>query len=208
MVIFILTIVIVIFLISVYLTERNRNRFMTFFFLFTGVSVIYFLKGNIESFLFYENNEKIVEEIVNSNDGLEELEPNRLIIYLEEKLKQNPKDKEGWLVLARACSIAGYLQKADLYFKKGLKEFPLDKNLLFEYAILKKNTDQFKSSLKLITKLKSLYPNDLKSRELLIDIFTYLGNKELAKKEFQDIKNINKVDKNFLKKLNDKYELE
>ena len=208
MVIFTLTIIIVIFLISVYLTERNRNRFMTFFFLFTGVSVIYFLKGNIESFLFYENNEKIVEEIVNSNDGLEELEPNRLIIYLEEKLKQNPKDKEGWLVLARACSIAGYLQKADLYFKKGLKEFPLDKNLLFEYAILKKNTDQFKSSLKLITKLKSLYPNDLKSRELLIDIFTYLGNKELAKKEFQDIKNINKVDKNFLKKLNDKYELE
>lgn len=208
MVIFILTIVIVVFLISVYLTEGKKNKAITFFFLFTGVSVIYFLKGNLESFVFYENNEIMVEEIVNSNDVLENLDPNRLIIYLEEKLKQNPEDKEGWLVLARACSIAGYLQKADLYFKKGLKEFPLDRNLLFEYAILKKNTDQFKSSLKLLDKLKTSYPNDLESRELTIDIFTYLGSKELAKKEFQDLKNMKNVDQNFLKKINGKYKLE
>lgn len=208
MVIFTLTIIIVIFLISVYLAEEKRNRIITFFFLFSGASIIYYFKGHIESFLFYEKNEIIVEDIVNSNDGLENLDPNRLIIYLEEKLKQNPKDKEGWLVLTRACSIAGYLQKADLYFKKGLKEFPLDKNLLFEYAILKKNTDQFKSSLKLLTKLKTKYPNDLKSRELIIDILTYLGNKELARKEFKDLKNIKSIEQDFLMKLNDKYELE
>lgn len=208
MVIFILTIIIVIFLISIFLTEGKRNKIITFFFLFFGVSVIYFFKGNIESFLFYENNEIIVEDIVNSNDGLENLDPNRLIIYLEEKLKRNPKDKEGWLVLARACSIAGYLQKADLYFKEGLKEFPLDKNLLFEYAILKKNTDQFKSSLKLLAKLKHSYPNDLKSRELIIDIFIYLGSKELAKKEFEDLKKMESIDQSFLKKINDKYELD
>jgi len=208
MVIFTLTIIIVIFLISVYLTEGKKNRIITFSFLFSGASIIYFFKGHSESFLFYEKNEIIVEDIVNSNDGLENLDPNRLIIYLEEKLKQNPKDREGWLVLARACSISGYLQKADLYFKKGLKEFPLDKNLLFEYAILKKNTDQFKSSLKLLTKLKLRYPNDLKSRELIIDIFSYLGNKELARKEFKDLKNIKNIEQDFLKKLNDKYELE
>lgn len=208
MLIFILTIVIVIFLISIFLTEGKRNKTITFFFLFFGVSIIYFFKGNIESFLFYENNEIIVEDIVNSNDGLENLDPNRLIIYLEEKLKRNPKDKEGWLVLARACSIAGYLQKADLYFKEGLKEFPLDKNLLFEYAILKKNTDQFKSSLKLLAKLKQSYPNDLTSRELIINIFTYLGSKELAKKEFEDLKKMKNIDQSFLKKINDKYELD
>lgn len=208
MVIFTLTIIIVIFLISVYLTEGKKNRIITFSFLFSGASIIYFFKGHSESFLFYEKNEIIVEDIVNSNDGLENLDPNRLIIYLEEKLKKNPKDREGWLVLARACSISGYLQKADLYFKKGLKEFPLDKNLLFEYAILKKNTDQFKSSLKLLTKLKFRYPNDLKSRELIIDIFSYLGNKELARKEFKDLKNIKNIEQDFLKKLNDKYELE
>ncbi len=208
MIIFVLTIIIVIFLISFYLTEGQRNKSITFFFLFFGVSIIYFLKGNVESFHFYENNEIIVEDIVNSNDGLENLDPNRLIIYLEEKLKQNPRDKEGWLVLARACSIGGYPQKADLYFKKGLKEFPLDKNLLFEYAILKKNTDQFKSSLKLLAKLKTSYPNDLKSRELIIDILSYLGNRGLAKKEFEDLKKIEKIDQSFLKKINDKYELD
>ena len=112
------------------------------------------------------------------------------------------------MVLARACSIGGYPQKADLYFKKGLKEFPLDKNLLFEYAILKKNTDQFKSSLKLLAKLKTSYPNDLKSRELIIDILSYLGNRGLAKKEFEDLKKIEKIDQSFLKKINDKYELD
>lgn len=208
MIIFILTIIIVIFLLSIYLTDGKRGGTITFFFLFTGVSIIYFFKGNIESFLFYKNNEIIVEDIVNSDDGLENLDPNRLIIYLEEKLKQNPKDREGWLVLARACNITGHLQKADLYFKKGLKEFPLDKNLLFEYAILKKNTDQFKSSLELLAKLKTSYPDDLKSRELTIDILNYIGSKELAKKEYQDIKKIKSVDHSFLKKLNDKYELE
>ena len=73
MIIFILTIIIVIFLLSIYLTDGKRGGTITFFFLFTGVSIIYFFKGNIESFLFYKNNEIIVEDIVNSDDGLENL---------------------------------------------------------------------------------------------------------------------------------------
>jgi hypothetical protein len=56
--------------------------------------------------------------------------------------------------------------------------------------------------------LKTSYPNDLKSRELIIDILSYLGNRGLAKKEFEDLKKIEKIDQSFLKKINDKYELD
>ena len=208
MIIFLFVIIIVILSISIFLTQSKIKKIAIFLFLITGVSIIYFFKGNVESFLFYENNEKIIEELVRTDDGIEKMDPNRLIIYLEEKLKKNPKDHQGWLVLARACSLTGHLQKADLYFKKGLKEFPSNRNLLFEYAILKKNTEQFKSSLELLTKLKISHPDDLDGRKLLIDIFDYLGKKELAKKEFDEMKKIKNIKKEFLEALNKKYKLE
>ena len=43
----------------------------------------------------------------------------------------------GWKLLIRTCIIMGHNQKADLYFKRALKIFPDDEELIFENAILK-----------------------------------------------------------------------
>ena len=95
--------------------------------LFTSLIIVtfigYMLKGSFESFTFDEENNKIIENIIISKEKIDELDPNRLIIYLENKLNKNPKDLQGWLILARTCNLSGYLQKADLYFKKGLKNY-------------------------------------------------------------------------------------
>ena len=49
---------------------------------------------------------------------------NEVIVFLERKLDENPKDIDAWLVLARTCLITGHIQKSELYYFKALKYFP------------------------------------------------------------------------------------
>tara|TARA_A100001015_G_C14338280_1_gene462044 strand:+ start:137 stop:274 length:138 start_codon:yes stop_codon:yes gene_type:complete len=42
------------------------------------------------------------------------------------------------MILARTCLLAGYLQKADLYYSKAIKIFPNDKKIIEEYKLFKK----------------------------------------------------------------------
>ncbi len=167
----------------------------------------YLLKGNLESFFFVEKNEEIIENIIVSESNFEKLDPKRLIFYLENKLKNNPNDLKGWLLLARTCNLTGYLQKADLYFKKGLKYFPYNENLLFEYALLKKNSNQLKSSLEILQQLKLISPENISIREIIIDIYIALKNKELARREIESIKRIKGVDLEEVLNIINKYNL-
>ena len=204
---FFLLILILIIFISFYLMKNFSRRSFFFFFLLSGTSLGYFLKGNMESFYFYEKNNEIIENIILSKDQIDELDPKRLIIYLEEKLKKNPKDQRGWLILARTCSVSGYLQKADLYFKKGLDIFPTDENLLFDYALLKKNVNNFKSALEILYKLKVIYPNNIKARELILDILVTMNSSDRAKKELNDMMKIKGFNKNKILEFKKKYNL-
>ena len=97
--------------------------------------------------------------------------------------------------MARTCSVSGYLQKADLYFKKGLDIFPTDENLLFDYALLKKNVNNFKSALEILYKLKVIYPNNIKARELILDILVTMNSSDRAK-ELNDMMKIKGFNKN------------
>ena len=139
MTIFLILILLTVIAISYYLMPSTKSRIILFMFLITVTPVFYMLKGSFESFTFNEENNKIIEDIVVSEEKIDELDPNRLILYLENKLNKNPKDLQGWLILARTCRLSGYIQKADLYFKKGLEFFPYDEILLLEYSLLKKN---------------------------------------------------------------------
>ncbi len=207
MTIFLILILLIITAISYYLMPKLKSRLILFLVLIVVTPIGYKLKGSFESFSFNEENDKIIEEIITSKEKIDELEPERLIIYLEDKLNKNPKDLQGWLILARTCSLTGYLQKADLYFKKGLEFFPYEENLLLEYSLLKKNNKQFKSALEILSKLKIISPENILVRELIIDILITLKNKQLAKKEWNEmIKNKN-FDENKLIEIRDKFKL-
>jgi cytochrome c-type biogenesis protein CcmH/NrfG len=184
-----------------------KNRLILFTCLIILTPIGYILKGSFESFTFNEENNKIIEDIIISKENIDELDPNRLILYLESKLNKNPKDLQGWLILARTCSLSGYLQKADLYFKKGLNFFPYDEDLLFEYSLLKKNTNQFKSALEILSKLKVISPTNIFARELIIDILITINNKQLAQKEWNEMVKSKNFDNNKLLEIRDKFEL-
>ena len=207
MTIFLILTLLIIIAISYYLMPSIKNRLILFTCLIILTPIGYILKGSFESFTFNEENNKIIEDIIISKENIDELDPNRLILYLESKLKKNPKDLQGWLILARTCSLSGYLQKADLYFKKGLKYFPYDENLLFEYSLLKKNTNQFKSALEILSKLKVISPTNIFARELIIDILITINNKQLAQKEWNEMVKSKNFDNNKLLEIRDKFEL-
>ena len=207
MTIFLILTLLIIIAISYYLMQSIKNRLILFTSLIILTPIGYILKGSFESFTFNEENNKIIEDIIISKENVDELDPNRLILYLESKLKKNPKDLQGWLILARTCSLSGYLQKADLYFKKGLNFFPYDEDLLFEYSLLKKNTNQFKSALEILSKLKVISPTNIFARELIIDILITINNKQLAQKEWNEMVKSKNFDNNKLLEIRDKFEL-
>lgn len=207
MTIFLILTLLIIIAISYYLMQSIKNRLILFTSLIILTPIGYILKGSFESFTFNEENNKIIEDIIISKENVDELDPNRLILYLESKLNKNPKDLQGWLILARTCSLSGYLQKADLYFKKGLNFFPYDEDLLFEYSLLKKNTNQFKSALEILSKLKVISPTNIFARELIIDILIKINNKQLAQKEWNEMVKSKNFDNNKLFEIKDKFEL-
>lgn len=207
MTIFLILTLLIIIAISYYLMPSIKNRLILFTCLIILTPIGYILKGSFESFTFNEENNKIIEDIIISKENIDELDPNRLILYLESKLNKNPKDLQGWLILARTCSLSGYLQKADLYFKKGLNFFPYDEDLLFEYSLLKKNTNQFKSALEILSKLKVISPTNIFARELIIDILITINNKQLAQKEWNEMVKSKNFDNNKLFEIRDKFEL-
>lgn len=207
MTIFLILTLLIIIAISYYLMQSIKNRLILFTSLIILTPIGYILKGSFESFTFNEENNKIIEDIIISKENVDELDPNRLILYLESKLNKNPKDLQGWLILVRTCSLSGYLQKADLYFKKGLNFFPYDEDLLFEYSLLKKNTNQFKSALEILSKLKVISPTNIFARELIIDILIKINNKQLAQKEWNEMVKSKNFDNNKLFEIKDKFEL-
>ena len=60
----------------------------SFFFLLSGTSLGYFLKGNMESFYFYEKNNEIIENIILSKDQIDELDPKKTNNLLRRKTKK------------------------------------------------------------------------------------------------------------------------
>ena len=207
MTIFLILTLLIIIAISYYLMPSIKNRLILFTSLIILTPIGYILKGSFESFTFNEENNKIIEDIIISKENIDELDPNRLILYLESKLNKNPKDLQGWLILARTCSLSGYLQKADLYFRKGLNFFPYDEDLLFEYSLLKKNTNQFKSALEILSKLKLISPTNIFARELIIDILITINNKQLAQKEWNEMMKSKNFDNNKLIEIKNKFQL-
>ncbi len=201
---------IIIILSVLYLNKFKRKtlRFFLVFLLITiPTTIIYLSKGNIETFFFEEKINKIVQEAINDPENFKNINPQVLIIFLEKKLKKEPNDLQGWLILSRTCVLSGHYQKADKYYKNALELFPKNENILLEIALLKKKTNQTDSAEKYLNRLKILYPLNIKARELLIEIFSENYMQIKAMKEYKELTVVKKGEKEYLESIKKKYNL-
>ena len=184
-----------------YKPQNNKKFFFGIFFTIASISsVIYFFKGSPESIKFKKNlNEEISKIISNENSG--NLDPSKIVLYLEQELKKNPNDLEGWLILARTCMFLGHIQKADLYYKSALKFFPESEIILYEYSLLKKNYNQIESAIKLLNVLKKVNPENVNARKNLVELLILTKDKNKVMNELDFIKKNLKVDQIWMEKV-------
>ena len=82
--------------------------------------------------IFLDNfSEKEIQNLISNPNEFSKIDPKKIVLFLEEKLRDNPNDRDGWVLLARTCMLTGHNQKADLYYKKSLEYFPDDQQILY-----------------------------------------------------------------------------
>ena len=114
-------------------------------------------------------------------------------------------DLEGWKLLARTCLMTGHIQKAEVHYTKALKYFPLNETLIYEYAVLKKNTDQLNGALKLLKKVDIKKTEDKELIYFYLKLLKETANREGLNKKISELENNKNIDssekKNIFKKL-------
>ena len=157
--------------------------------------IIYTFKSNLKSFTYMDDlNKNIIE-----GNGIN---PNEVIIFLENKLNKNPKDLDAWLVLARTCLITGHIQKSELYYNKGLKYFPKSEDLLLESAILKKSNFDYSNSLKFLKRLLNINSKNVAARMLYIELMLITGELKKAEQKLRELNQDIEIDSDWLQNLN------
>ena len=160
---------IIITLSVLYLNKFQRKTFgffLVFLLITIPTTIIYFSKGNLETFFFEEKINNIVQEGINDPENFKSISPQVLITFLEKKLKKEPNDLQGWLILSRTCVLSGHYQKADKYYKNALELFPKNENILLEIALLKKKTNQTESAEKYLKQIKKSLSFKYKSKRV------------------------------------------
>tara|TARA_A100001015_G_scaffold314663_1_gene424618 strand:- start:984 stop:1595 length:612 start_codon:yes stop_codon:yes gene_type:complete len=195
-IIFYLIIFLVCLIISFNIVGTKKNlKLCIFFFLpiFFLCSLTYYLKGSKDFFSF---EQKLKDDLKSEK----ELDPEKLILFLESQLKKNPKDLEGWKILARTCLFAGYIQKANLYYDKAINFFPKDLSLIKEYAFFKRENKEIEKAIELAEKIKKIDNKDIENLTFLIELYIELEMKKKAKNEIDLLRNQN-VDPNIIDEL-------
>jgi len=126
------------------------------------------------------------------------IEPKQIIYFLENKLKKKPDDLDGWMLLARTCFLSGHIQKADLYYNKAIKYFPENVSVLYELAMLRKNSNQLLSASDVLEKIYDIDPAHLSSIKLHLNILKSLKNKKTLSEKIKKLKNNRSLDKIWL----------
>lgn len=184
---------IVYFLFGLKLVKTKAIFFSLLLTVITGI--IYTFKSNLKSFTYMDDlNKNIIE-----GKGIN---PNEVIIFLENKLNKNPKDLDAWLVLARTCLITGHIQKSELYYNKGLKYFPRSEDLLLESAILKKSNFDYLNSLKFIKRLLNINSKNVAARMLYVELMLITGELKKAEQKLRELSQDIEIDSDWLQKLN------
>ena len=103
--------------------------------------------------------------------------------------------------MTKTCYLSGYYQKADLHFKSSLKYFPENEDLLLQYSILKRDTNQFSSAISLLEKINEINPYNQESIELYLSLLIQTLNKEKIIKKVRELQNDKQINLLWLKKL-------
>lgn len=164
--------------------KYTKFSVLFFFFVFSLCSITYFFIGSKDFFSF---EQKLKEDLKSEKD----LDPKKLILFLESQLKDNPEDLEGWKILARTCLFAGYIQKANLYYNRALKYFPDDLSLIKEYAFFKRENQEINQAIKLAEKAKELDKEDIENLKFLIELYIEIDEKTRAKEEVELLRSKN-----------------
>ena len=207
---FILTTLIILFSIF-YLLKFYKNKkffFLFFSFIFLVSFTIYNFTGNKNSFSYNNELEKQINELIKDPNQFENIEPKEIIFFLENKLKKKPSDFDGWMLLARTCYISGYFQKAELYYNRALKYFPKNEIILYELAMLKKNTNKLISALSILETIYEINPRNLNSIELKLEILKVMKNKKLLNVTIERLKKEKYLNENELITILEKVNLE
>ncbi len=193
-----------IFLFSIFLYNPKVSKkkfFITFLSISFSAWMIYFLKGNKEAFIFENLVSKEINQITNNPENLKEINPQKIIFFLESKLRENPMDLEGWKLLARTCLMTGHIQKAEVHYTKALKYFPSNESLIYEYAVLKKNTDQLLGALKLLKKVDIKKTKDKQLIYFYFNLLKETKNSQILNKKIVELENNRNIDSSEKKKI-------
>lgn len=191
---FILISIILCVSLNFYIFKNNKKKFI--FGLFLTVSILFFtynFKSNIGIFDYASSLEI---DLKNSS----ELDPIKLILFLEKKLSENPEDLEGWKILARTCMLTGYVQKANKYYLKAIDLIPNDIELLSEYAFFKRNNNKLSESIIISERINLINPEDIDNLVFLTQLYSETNNTEKFEELIEILKSKN-IDSQIIKEL-------
>ena len=180
-----------------YIFKSNKKEFLVGLFLTVSILFsIYNFKGNIGIFDFASSLEI---DLKNSS----ELDPIKLILFLEKKLSENPEDLEGWKILARTCMLTGYVQKANKYYLKAIDLIPKNIELLSEYAFFKRNSNKLSESIIISERINLINPENIDNLIFLTQLYSETDNKEKFEELIEILKSKN-IDSKIIKELKEK----
>ena len=191
---FILISIILCVSLNFYIFKNNKKKFIIG--LFLTVSILFFtynFKSNIGIFDYASSLEI---DLKNSS----ELDPIKLILFLEKKLSENPEDLEGWKILARTCMLTGYVQKANKYYLKAIDLIPKDIELLSEYAFFKRNNNKLSESIIISERINLINPEDIDNLVFLTQLYSETNNTEKFEELIEILKSKN-IDSQIIKEL-------
>ena len=191
---FILISIILCVSLNFYIFKNNKKKFI--FGLFLTVSILFFtynFKSNIGIFDYASSLEI---DLKNSS----ELDPIKLILFLEKKLSENPEDLEGWKILARTCMLTGYVQKANKYYLKAIDLIPNDIELFSEYAFFKRNNNKLSESIIISERINLINPEDIDNLVFLTQLYSETNNTEKFEELIEILKSKN-IDSQIIKEL-------
>ena len=177
-----------------YVFKNNRKKFFVGLLLTVSILFsIYNFKGNIDIFDYASSLET---DLKNST----ELDPIKLILFLEKKLAENPKDLEGWKILARTCMLTGYVQKANKYYLKAIDLVPKNIELLAEYAFFKRNNNKLSESIIISERINVINPENIDNLIFLTQLYSETSNTEKFEELIEILKSKN-IDSQIIKEL-------
>ena len=116
-----------------------------------------------------------------------------MVDTLAEKMRQNPADPKGWVLLARSQGVLGRYPDAMAAYERAAQLLPMDAQLLADYAdvMVMSQGGRFEGKpVELIRRALTLDPANMKALALFGTAEMRFGNREGALKQWEKLKSL------------------